>query len=606
MKKLKMFLMAAAVVPMLSIFAACAEKPEPEQKPEPPKDYTEELTLLAAQLEEAQNNCNYICNITAVIGRQTFEVLRPLNTADGENKFEIMDEWGVEISSVKNGRAFLFKIGDAEYELGSDIDMPYNPSLRKVEDGENLNVLFIGNSLTADAVEHLPRMFKNMGISNVNLYAVYRGAFTLPRYVEVFDEPNSCALFYCEAGHDDWDQWDVTLDDCLKDILPLQTWDVISIQEHTGGEYAWTWTQTEKDAINSLIAKFNGAQPEHRPTIAYLFSHVYGNVFYSNRTLWDKFDGDNNKMYETCRGVVQNIVAETPVAPVIPCATAVQNLRTSTLNYTHPMDMSRDGVHSDKGITRFCEAATVFQTIFKPCLGVDLASCTYTYDVENTERGTLSTPVTEENRQIALQAANYAVEKPYEVTRMADPKPEDETVTYMLRLCDYYDALVSGLDDGNGTASLPAIGTPSNVSWTISAEPGPDYAKKEDGTPETFGKGLINGPANNRIKTGTASNVFSRFTLATTNLADKTITHVQVGLSTASKNMAGKVSIKVGDTPIVTDQDIALSTTAVKNTGFPYGADCEVKGNVEIDIHDIIDTKTVFYFYTVSITYSNK
>ena len=38
-----------------------------------------------------------------------------------------------------------------------------------------MNVLFIGNSLTADAVEHLPRIFKNMGITNVNLYAVYRG-----------------------------------------------------------------------------------------------------------------------------------------------------------------------------------------------------------------------------------------------------------------------------------------------------------------------------------------------------------------------------------------------------------------------------------------------
>ena len=28
-----------------------------------------------------------------------------------------------------------------------------------------MNVLFIGNSLTADAVEHLPRIFKNMDIT---------------------------------------------------------------------------------------------------------------------------------------------------------------------------------------------------------------------------------------------------------------------------------------------------------------------------------------------------------------------------------------------------------------------------------------------------------
>lgn len=609
MKKLKIFLMAVALVPMLSLFAACSDKEQPAKPDEPdptPIDYTAELTLLAAQLEEAQNNCNYLCEISAVIGRTTYKVLRPLNTADGKSEFEIRDEWGVKVTTTNGEKSFIFKIKDAEYELGSDIVMPYNPALRKVEAGENLNVLFIGNSLTADAVEHLPRIFKNMGINNVNLYAVYRGAFTLPRYVEVFDDPNSCALFYCEAGHDDWDVWDVALDDCMKDILPLQTWDVISIQEHTGGEEAWAWTTAEKDAINSLIAKFNEAQPEHRPTVAYLFSHVYGNVFYSNRTLWDKFGGDNSKMYETCLGVVKSIAAETSVNPVIPCATAVQNLRTSTLNYTHPMDMSRDGVHSDKGITRFCEAATVFQTIFKPCLGVDVSACTYTYDVENTQRGSLSTPVTEENRPVALQAANYAVASPYEVKRMADPKPEDETVTYMLRLCDYYDALVSELDKGDASASLPAVGTPANISWNIVAERGPEYAKDDAGKWLSFEEGLINGLSNNRIKVGTGSNVFTKFTLATTNLADKTITHVQIGLSTAAAKMLGKVSIKVGDTPVITDENIAASATAVKSTGYPYGRDCDAKGNVEIDIHDLIDTKSVFYLFTVSITYKNK
>lgn len=145
-----------------------------------------------------------------------------------------------------------------------------------------MNVLFIGNSLTADAVEHLPRIFKNMGITNVNLYAVYRGGFTLPRYVEVYDEPNSCALFYCRAGHEDWEVWDVKQDDCLKDIVNLQPWDVISIQEHTGAEEAWSWTPREETAIKTLVERFNNAHPDHLPTMVYLMSHVYGNVRYQN------------------------------------------------------------------------------------------------------------------------------------------------------------------------------------------------------------------------------------------------------------------------------------------------------------------------------------
>lgn len=150
--------------------------------------------------------------------------------------------------------------------------------------------------------------------------------------------------------------------------------------------------------------------------MVYLMSHVYGNVRYQNNVLWEKFDGDNNKMWETCLGFIKPLKERIPINTIIPCATAVQNLRTSELNWTHPMDMSRDGVHSDKGITRFCEAATVFQMVFKPRLGKDISDCTYTYDVSNTERGSLCTPVTAENRTIAIQAANDAVKEPMKIT----------------------------------------------------------------------------------------------------------------------------------------------------------------------------------------------
>ena len=482
-------------------------------------------------------------------------------------------------------------------------EQEYNPALRKFSDNETMNVLFIGNSLTADAVEHLPRIFRNMGIRNVNLYAVYRGAFTLPRYVEVFDEPNSCALFSCAAGHEDWDVWDVKQDDCLKDIINLKTWDVISIQEHTGAEQAWSWTDLEETAIKTLIDRFNAAHPKHHPTTVYLISHVYGNVFYKDHVLWDKFDGDNDKMWETCIKVISPLRERIPITTIIPCATAVQNLRTSELNWTHPMDMSRDCVHSDKGITRFCEAATVFQTIFKPCLGKDISDCTYLYDVENTERGSLCTPVTAENRAIAIQAANYAVAEPEKIIKMAGPRPEDDAVNYTLALCDYKSVLASGLNEGNGSMSMPMAGSPATVSWNISAVRNDTWAKNDDGTFAGFEKGIIDGSANHRMKMGTASNTLSSLTLSTTNLSDKVITNVSVGLSTASKGMTGKVSIKVGGTEIVSGQDIALSTAAVKDTGFIYGADCNASGEVEISIHDLTETNTVFYFYNVSITY---
>ena len=51
--------------------------------------------------------------------------------------------------------------------------------------------------------------------------------------------------------------------------------------------------------------------------------------------------------------------------------------------------------------------------------GVKLDNNPFRYDVSNTESGSYSTPVTDENQPIALQAARYAMERPFEVTPMS-------------------------------------------------------------------------------------------------------------------------------------------------------------------------------------------
>ena len=47
---------------------------------------------------------------------------------------------------------------------------------------------------------------------------------------------------------------------------------------------------------------------------------------------------------------------------------------------------------------------------------------TYRYTVSNTTEGSYSTPVTDSNAPIALQAARYAIQSPYVVTDMSDYK----------------------------------------------------------------------------------------------------------------------------------------------------------------------------------------
>ena len=65
--------------------------------------------------------------------------------------------------------------GNEEGNIPPEETETVNPPLQLIEEGETLDILCIGNSLTSDSVEHLPRIFKEMGITNINLDVIYHG-----------------------------------------------------------------------------------------------------------------------------------------------------------------------------------------------------------------------------------------------------------------------------------------------------------------------------------------------------------------------------------------------------------------------------------------------
>ena len=83
------------------------------------------------------------------------------------------------------------------------------------------------------------------------------------------------------------------------------------------------------------------------------------------------------------------------------------------------MDMTRDGYHMDYGISRYAASCAVFEKLISPAFGgVTLDGNPFRYTTSNTTHGSYSTPVTEANAPIALQAARYALTTPYAVTDM--------------------------------------------------------------------------------------------------------------------------------------------------------------------------------------------
>lgn len=565
----------------LSCVIACGDSSAPEETaPVEPKPELFDL----ARVEAFNNACNYASGITVRDdGSMGIALLR-----DNETISVTAEDLASGLKVEDMGRYFLFSMpGREAVVLGSDIVMPYNPPLGRIEEGRTLNILCIGNSLTADTVEHLPRMLHDMGIDNVNIDVIYHGGWSLLSHWSNFKE-TKCSRYIYEAGKADWTEFSPNqLDDCGAEVLASRRYDVVTFQDQTRSMCS-AWTDEERTAFLEMVKFILNAQPTHRPSLVYFAPHLPAAKLYSssNAILWELFDGDQGRCLESFLARIREVTAQTPVDQFFSNATAVQNLRTSELNKNHPLDLSRDGTHSDYGVTRFCESTMFFQYILKPCLGVDISQCRYLFDKADETLGKCSTQVDDRTRPIAVEAARLALEKPFEVTRMSEEEPPvTGLVNYVLKLSDYPIALDSAT---GGVCTLRQAGAPVGLDWEISGEAHDKFV-------------ITNGGANGRYKIGQSGDYVDPFVLRTNGLAGKKVSKVSVWMSSGVSAKRSSVSISAGGKEYLPLTEVDVSTTAVKNTGFEYAAECgpSAEGEVEITVR----STAAFYIYKIYIDY---
>lgn len=282
---------------------------------------------------------------------------------------------------------------------------PQNPLLN-----EELNILFIGNSFTIDAVTHLPGLLSAAGIKKVHMIHMYYGGRPVSQYNKGWDTFNDYTMYECLPCSNVWTQ---TPDMNLAEVASSKEWDIVTIQEHSGDAAAWTWNTTAQNNIQGLMDKVKAVQGDNVPKFYYILSQAYsdmnkiGNASKPSVT-WADHTGMWNVVSAFGRKVMENI----PFDGIISTGVMLENLRTSAIN--NSMYLTRDGFHMDKGIACYGASCTVFETIFAPKYNVRLSDNTYTYNVSDAN----TTPVTTSNAPVAREAAKYAVMSPYVVKKM--------------------------------------------------------------------------------------------------------------------------------------------------------------------------------------------
>ena len=280
-----------------------------------------------------------------------------------------------------------------------------------------LKVLFIGNSFTKDAVEHLPGMLKAAGLDKVLLTHMYYGGRTVPEYWQGFETKSDYHCYKCSPGASVWID---ELGHTISDIASSEQWDIVTIQEHTGRAEAWYWTDDEKNAIQGLIDKIKDKQLGAGPKFYYIMSQAYFdmNKIGTAQRPYINFE-TQDEMYQVIVEQAKKVMNETTFDGIIPTGTVLQNLRTTYLD--NDFNLTRDGYHMDYGISRYSAACAVFETIISPAFNnILLDNNSYRYSESNTSAGSYTTPVTDGNAPVALEAARNAMKNPYLVTDMSD------------------------------------------------------------------------------------------------------------------------------------------------------------------------------------------
>ena len=281
-----------------------------------------------------------------------------------------------------------------------------------IYDDADIRLLFIGNSFTRDAVYHLPGIIKAAGIEKkIILTHMYYGGRTAQNFYKNWNKNRDFTCYVALPGADDWYTDKTGSASTLAEMAARTDWDIITVQEHTGNQYAWYWTDAEKTALQGIIDYAKSAKPGNTPEVHYVMSQAYLDLTEAGS---NQCFNSEAEMYNVITTQARKVMAETTFDGIISTGTMLQNLRTTSLN--DELHLTRDGFHMNNGISRYGAACTVFESIITPLTGKNLDGNTYRYAAKADDEITIS--VTDDNAPIALEAARAAIEKPFEVTEI--------------------------------------------------------------------------------------------------------------------------------------------------------------------------------------------
>ncbi len=259
---------------------------------------------------------------------------------------------------------------------------------------KSMYILAIGNSFSVDAMQYLHQILQEMGYKDIFLGNLYIGGCTLQTHA---NNISSNAGAY-EYRKDTTGSWSTTNGFSAIAAMKEREWDYVSMQQASG--YSGM-----PDSYEPYLTTIVNAVKQYCPNAKRMWHMTWAYQGNSTHSDFAKYNKNQMTMYNAILNAVQTkVVSRGDFDFVIPCGTAVQNLRTSFLGD----NITRDGYHMSYDNGRYLTGLMWARKITdKSIAGITYTPSSYSYS----------------EKQIAAikEAVENAYNKPYEVTESIYP-----------------------------------------------------------------------------------------------------------------------------------------------------------------------------------------
>ena len=272
-------------------------------------------------------------------------------------------------------------------------ELPFEPTLPPVVEGEELSVLFIGNSFSDDTEAYVVDMLLALGYTNINVGNLYIGGCDIDtHYYNITNDVRAYDFRMRSHNGRKYTEYVTTTVGGQKQSLAFaiayKDWDIISVQQASG-------YSGQADTYNNLDALVDEVRDQAtNPNVEFVFNMTWAYQADSTHAQFPDYNSDQMTMYNAIIAATQEKVSYS----VVPNGTAIQNARTSLLGDT----LTRDGYHLDLKIGRFIAGLTFVAKV----TGADITDFAY-----------VPNGITSKQLEIAIESVQNAIANPFEVTQ---------------------------------------------------------------------------------------------------------------------------------------------------------------------------------------------